>query len=358
MGRQIKLIDKGTRGKALRVVHPGNRHRVRRDDPIRDRARLERARHECVGGLQWPQRMLGVDAQDPAIPPQRSNRVGAALRGEELGRRVHLQRPQRQRETNLLLPGGVVADPVACDQARPMAHPGDKRGDFEREFAVLPAHAGNRQVAVGQALRGPHVGPGQKSIVGHQERLERVPAGADLDRAVLRYQSAVVAPVDADQRPVRLLAAEAARVATTRGALRNLLDEFGGRVCERWIGQLDRLQAIGIRGALVEQQPDPARLRVGQAHHLFVTAGLKQLARGRPALSVLGELDFVSHRTCPGAPAKHQPSKFARVAQIDRQRLLGAGGRLTAPGHAQRPRFVVRQRRGSWPKHTVPRPPP
>src|SRR3546814_3102278 len=76
---------------------------------------------------------------------------------------------------------------------------------------MLPRHVRDRQVAVLQRLRNFHVGPAGQLVSMHDERLDPEAAPRYLDRSIFSDQPLVAAGVDADDGPVRLLAAEAAR---------------------------------------------------------------------------------------------------------------------------------------------------
>jgi hypothetical protein len=75
-----------------------------------------------------------------------------------------------------------------------------------------PGHPRDRQVIVDQELSGLDIGPGDDAGIHHEERLDGEPAPRHLEGAVLREKPAVIAAVDAHDRPRRLLAGHPARI--------------------------------------------------------------------------------------------------------------------------------------------------
>src|SRR5205085_11726907 len=96
-----------------------------------------------------------------------------------------------------------------------------------REGLVRPVHAWLWQVAFGQRMADLHVGPadqGRRVAALAFEQYERLDAGAAwcrLDRTIFRQQRRIATPtIDAEQRPVVLLAQVGARVQAGGQALR------------------------------------------------------------------------------------------------------------------------------------------
>src|SRR3546814_9108357 len=93
---------------------------------------------------------------------------------------------------------------------------------------MLPRHVRDRQVAVLQRLRNFHVGPAGQLVSMHDERLDPEAAPRYLDRSIFSDQPLVAAGVDADDGPVRLLAARSEEhTSELQSLMRNSYAVFG-----------------------------------------------------------------------------------------------------------------------------------
>src|SRR5690606_903370 len=84
-------------------------------------------------------------------------------------------------------------------------------GHLQVELLMPPLHRGNRQIAVQQLLAGTDIGPAVRLAIEHHERLHAEAGLHRLQRTVLAHQRLLTAAIQAEQRPIRLFATEAAR---------------------------------------------------------------------------------------------------------------------------------------------------
>ena len=187
----------------------------------------------------------------------------------------------------------------------------------QRDVGMAPAHARNRQVAVLPAIALRCTSAQVTSLPSlEQEGLDAEAALGDFDRAVFAEQALLAAAVDADDRPVGLLAGEAAREAAARRLLGQGLDEIVGRGGER---ERPRRRSRRARSSL------PARPRAADADSAPPTPAA-QADRGRrrrrarvahvaPVATVVGQLRRVARRGLAVAPAQRQPAELARRAR-------------------------------------------
>src|SRR5690606_9567991 len=190
--------------------------------PGRGRApRLQvRDRHAGIeyGGEGGRGQLLGehpgpaLDGDRPAIDGQRTDRTDSAAGIEELAGRVDLERAYRQRQRVVARLPAWVGEPVARDQARTRRFAVRERGDVELQVVARPVHGRDGQVALLQRLPRAHVVPGGQGAIDQHEGFDAETAARDLDRAVLADQSLLAAAIQAEDGPVGLLTAEAARV--------------------------------------------------------------------------------------------------------------------------------------------------
>src|SRR5690606_22216261 len=99
-----------------------------------------------------------------------------------------------------------------------------------------PLHLRQRQAFARQALHRLHVGPAEQPPAVEHERLDTEAATGQFDRAILADQALLVAAIDPDDGPVRLLAAEAPRQPATWQFPGQRLDEVVGMR-----GEIERL---------------------------------------------------------------------------------------------------------------------
>src|SRR5439155_17323173 len=102
---------------------------------------------------------------------------------------------------------------------------------------ISPADARHRKVIVDEKRLRLDIGPARDARIGEDERLDRESASGDFERAVLGDQPRFLAAVDPDQRPVRLLTGEAARIAPARCLTRECSDERVGCGAEAEIAE-------------------------------------------------------------------------------------------------------------------------
>src|SRR5690606_65016 len=161
------------------------------------------------------------------------------------------------------------------------------------------------------------------AIAIEHEGLDAEAAPRQLDRAILADQALLVAAVDADDGPVRLLAAEAARQPATGQLLRQRLDEVVGmrREAERLHLRLGQRVASAFKA-----QCDAARFRFGQGEPVAVAAALLDRAHRAPLAIGTFQLHHVALRTLAGiGPAQDQATELALLAEVQHHALAATG---------------------------------
>ena len=207
---------------------------------------------------------------------------------------------------------------------------GEGRGG-QRELRVRPGHGGNRQVAVLQRLRRLHVRPADPAPIHLHEGLDADAALGDLDGAVFANQTLLASAIEADDGPVRLLAAETAREPALRRIGRHRLDQVVGMRGER---QRLHVQAgQGERGArtITHRQADVTRFGFGQRQVVASAVALHHRAHVAPAQAVIGQLHQIVRRVLARFPVEHQPAELAQPAQVQRQLRIGVAVQVRGP---------------------------
>jgi hypothetical protein len=136
--------------------------------------------------------------------------------------------------------------------------------------------------------------PVDSPAVDPYERFDAGSTSAELDGAILAQQTLAAAAVDADDRPVGLLAAEAPRPVAARRSLGDLLQEGirAGAEGEGFDLDLQRRQPIPIAG-IPRGYPEVTRLALRKRDPVG-TAIAVQAAQRTPVATVIRSQDFVS----------------------------------------------------------------
>src|SRR5690606_13448805 len=168
-----------------------------------------------------------------------------------------------------------------------------------------------------------HVGPAEQPPAVEHERLDTEAATGQFDRAILADQALLVAAIDPDDGPVRLLAAEAPRQPATWQFPGQRLDEVVGMR-----GEIERLY-LGFGqcvAANLQPQRDAPCLRLRQGEPVPVAASLFDRAQGSPLAIAPFQLDHIALRALAGiCPAQDQATELALLAQVQYHPLPSAG---------------------------------
>jgi len=101
--------------------------------------------------------------------------------------------------------GAGVLHLIAGDEHARAGRPCGERRDAQAQACPLPAHGGNRQIALLEPGARLDVRPGDESPLHPQEGVERERLDVELERAVLAEESLALVAVRTDHCPVRLL---------------------------------------------------------------------------------------------------------------------------------------------------------
>ena len=250
------------RGEPSVVVHGVSIAPVAAEDPGH-RPGAEGEGPDAVGRPQREDLAHAVHRKRCAVPGDVANRADTANDVEELRRRIDLKRSHREHEAQRQRARGAIGQIVTCHELRARARSRGERRDAQLPSRILQPNAGHRQVAVDQEWLRLDVRPGCHVCIGHDERLDRESAAGDFERAVLGEEPGFLPAVDADERPVRLLAGEAAWIGTTRCLSRQRGDECIRRGAEREILDLHFGEAVVIGRPVEKCQTNEARFGVG-----------------------------------------------------------------------------------------------
>ena len=249
--RDVEHVRQRPRSMLERVAHPRGARQATPAQELDDVARVERGGAEPRGRGEAHDAAVAVRANHETLARQRADRRRSAAGVEELGRRIHLERPQRQVQRGARGARGAIRHAVARHDRRAAGryeprHPGGHAGAFRRdlgvdrerrdlelEVAVAPCHGRDRNVPAIELLAALPVGPREEPASCREKRLDRELRLAGLEHAVLVEQRFVAPTVDADHGPVRLLAAHPARIAAARRILRDGLEEALQRLTPR-----------------------------------------------------------------------------------------------------------------------------
>ena len=207
--------------------------------PAASRLEANAARRDCIG------RRRSAPLTQRAPPSHFRVSIGLAppRMGEELRRRVRLERPPGERERDAACLLAKVAH--ACSERPPARARACRRRRPRCRAPRSPTRqctGRHRQVAVAQRVLMRASAQLASPPVDDEKRLERADARHRLDHAVLAQQRSDASAVDAEHGPVRLLADVGARVAARgatawRAAAKNAFASIGGRA---ELGERDR----------------------------------------------------------------------------------------------------------------------
>ena len=210
------------------------------------RGRRERA--DPVGALQRVHLAFVVDGERRSVPGDVANRADSADGIEELRRRVDLKRAHGEHELQRQSIAGQVRELVAGDEARCAA-----RRRRERRYAELPLRAAasaRRASADSRRRRNGCVSTSAQVVslppATTNGSIEKPPCPTSSAPSTDK-QPVVAAAVDADQRPVRLLAGKPARIVPARRIACEHFDEGIGRFAEIRVLDLDFGEAVAAR---------------------------------------------------------------------------------------------------------------
>ena len=182
--------------------------------------------------------------------------------------------------------------------------------------------------------------------VDDQEGLERADARHGLERAVFAEQRRGATAVDAEHRPVRLLAEIGARV---RGRAETPWRARRRRRWHRRGPQLELGQRHDLASRLVDLDANEARFGIGQPVRLQVAARAVDAADVAPVLAIVGEVDGIARRCRAASPAQREHAELARHAVVDRQhrrRSARSAGCQSVSAAVDGVRSVVTRQRG------------
>jgi len=222
-GSKTGRIDRRMRGRYLVVRKP-----------LHDRTLRMCRRAHCIGCPQQVCAWLAVHHQGIALPRQRMDRADATGSIEELRGRIDLERPRRKCQRDVACLVAVVAYVIACDEVRIAARASAECGHAQSKIPVSPCRARDWQIAITKRVRDRGIGPRHQLAVVEQERFQREATLADLQRTVFGQQAGIASAVDADQRPVNLLAGKPAWIETARRVLRERFEPSVRVVGQRW----------------------------------------------------------------------------------------------------------------------------
>ena len=283
---------------------------------------VERQRGEALRRGREVQWFAAIDRQRARVRVQRVDRTGAAGRGQELLRRVHLPRPQRQQQREGLWPPASVVQRVAGQRLRRVARAVGGGLDVKREGGVRPRHGGQWQSAIAQGLRAFDTGPVHPRAVFQQHGgFKAVTRAPDFERTVLAEQrTARAAAVDADQCPVVLLADEGPRQVAAR--------RVGGQRGQHAV-------EVGPLGGTLQHRPrqvraptqghaQMARLALGQEQRVEPAVTAANTAEQAPCAAIVAGEQRVVQAACASGPLQRDAVEFTGYAKVD---VGAAGGR-------------------------------
>src|SRR5204862_1009902 len=102
--------------------------------------------------------------------------------------------------------------------------------------------------------------------------------------------------VDADDRPIRLLARKSSRERSAGRVTCERLEEGVRRRAERKVLDLDLRDAVGVLRSIVQDKPHETRLRIGRQQGIGTATSFGDGAHPYPALAIVGEFDVVTRR--------------------------------------------------------------
>jgi hypothetical protein len=285
------------------------------------------------------------DADDCAVDGERFDPADAAGGVEKLARWIDLERLHRQRQCVIANDRSGVAHNVACDQLRTLRRAVGECRDPQLRRVMRPVDAGNRQIAVLQRLRDRRVRPAQQLAIDDHERFDAETALPHFDRAVFADQPLLGAAVDAEDRPVRLLAAETAWKQPTRRLLRDRRHEI-----VRMRGEGQRLdphfaQGIARTRTIAQFDREMSRFRFRQRDPVATSIAARDHAQFAPMSAIVGHLHGIIGGLRGFGPVEAQPAEFGVAAQIEGQPLDAFAGMPSGAGIAvDRPlRFAARR---------------
>ncbi len=283
--------------------------------PLRDRALVE-YRYAAALRRRRKHHAAAVELEAVAAAARAGDAGQAAAGVQELGRRIDLERTRGEKERGASRLTGRVAQPVAQQEKRAAALGHGERGRLQAQVAGRPGDGRNRQIAVGEALLRRDVGPAPETSAGGEKRLERRRAHAQLAGGVFGHQRLALAAVQADHRPIDLLARESARIRAARGFACHRLDQRIRRFAEgeRLDDQLGEPGRIAVRR---HGQADEARFLLRQGEIVATAAGARHVAHRPVARAVGGQLDGEGTRLAARQPEEREAAELATRAEVD-----------------------------------------
>ena len=346
-GGEIEVVLERARGIAEVVEHLRGLGQRARAQEVGDAAVLEARGAEAVGAAQRDHRPLAVDAHPAIGIAQLLHRDRAPALAQRLPGRVDPERPQREEQPALELPGRLVADPVAQPERRAAGRAGGQRRDLEPRPGLGrgpgPGHARHRQVALLELLDRHHVAPADEAVVEIEERLDRAPALAGLDPAGLVDQRLLEVALDAGHRPIALLVGVVAGIGAARRVLGDGGEEGVGRAGKLVGLDVDALDRVaGAARAALQVEPQIAGIGLGQIEVVATAVAGLDPESVLPFALVVRDLDVVGRGKVLVAPVDHQAAILAHLLEVDQQPLL-LGDRAAVPAGR---RVAVEDRRG------------
>gem|GEM_PF-5075644 len=283
---------------------------------------IERGGEACVRGLQRVDARLAVHPYQLVADVQRFDAAVAAGGVEELGRRVDLPGADRQRQGVFV--GDLVrgAQAVAADQLGAIGRALHEAGHRQAGLLMHPVDRGDGQVTVLQRLRGGHAGPVQQLAVQADERFDAEAALGRLQRAILTDEGLLLAAIETEQGPVRLLADVGTRQRTARQVGGDRGQEGIGRGCERQRLQRDIADAVAPVRSVFQVEAHVTRIGIGQRQPVTTATATGDLAHGAPVTAVLGGAHDVTGRLQVGQPVDDRAADLAALVQVQADGLL------------------------------------
>ncbi|MNM52121.1 hypothetical protein D3C81_631930 [compost metagenome] len=265
---------------------------------------------------------LTVHRHLPVLHRQAFDATDATHGVEELAGRIDLERTHRQRQLVFVRHLVGVAQPITCDQLRLIRLPLHEAGNAQAELVMLPVDRGYRQIAILQRLRGDDIRPTQHLAVQYHERFDAEAGLGRFQRAVLAHQCLLAAAVQAQQRPVRLLAAEATWQRAARQIGTDRADEIVRRVGKGQRLEADVTDAVTPAGAVLQIKAQVTRFGFRQGQPIATATTGIHFAQLVPIAPVTRCLHHVARSLQARHPLHHRTAEFTHLAQVQADGLL------------------------------------